>query len=954
LTLKILTKADADKVLSDVKNAVDQIQSFPADAEAPTSRIIQSRAEAIALVLYGDVSEQVLRYHSEKVRSDLLDFPEITMVEFSGTKPREISIEVSKRNLRAHNINLSEIANQIRLSSIDVPAGELRTPYESLSLRARNRKYSIVEYEAIENASDLTGARILLGDIAKINDGFEDVNVVTRFNGKPAIMIRVFRTGSHTPTRISKIVKTYMAELKDNLPEAIGVQTWNDMAELYTQRVNLVLRNAFLGLILVFFVLGLFLEARLAFWVTMGIPASFLGSFLLLPTMDVSINMISLFAFIVTLGMVVDDAIIVGENIYSYRGNSENDMSAAVIGTKKMAIPVSFAILTTVAAFMPMFFVPGIFGKFFRVIPAIVVSVLVISLLESLFILPAHLAKTHSTTARTGIRGWLHHNQQAFSRMFMQSITTYYKPLVEKAVRLRYLTVAVSISILVVTISLYASGRMGFTFMPNIDSDIVTVSAQYPIGTPIEKTERLQRLLAKKAHEVLAKIGGIDKARGIFSQIGKRLMQPGPVQVGTGFTGGHSLEIMTLLVSSNLRSFSGEEFAAKWREAVGTIPGLKTIGFSATMGPAAGADIEIRVAHRDVDTLETAALDLAEQLKNYPGLAAIRDGVSETKKQIEFKIKPAARRIGLTAHTLGLQVRSAFYGAEAIREQRGRDEVKVVVRLPKNERASLFAIENFLVHTKMGDVPLGQIAEVTYGSAYSTIEREDGRQVVRVKADYALGSKSHSQILSEITSKLLPNLDAKYPGLVSGFSGQQREQNESMRSLGLGYLIALLVIYALLAIPFRSYVQPIIVMSVIPFGFVGATIGHIFLGYDLSFISIMGIVALSGVVVNDSLVLIHAINQSYRESGDLFGSVVKGGVRRFRPIILTSLTTFFGLIPMIFEPSLQARFLIPMAISLGFGVMFATFITLLLVPSIYVIIEDAKEFAKRMLTINQL
>ncbi|MEM7677166.1 MAG: efflux RND transporter permease subunit, partial [Myxococcota bacterium] len=698
--------------------------------------------------------------------------------------------------------------------------------------------------------------------------------------------------------------------------------------------------------------LGLFLDTRLSFWVTLGIPISFLGSIMLMPAMDVSVNMISLFAFIITLGIVVDDAIVVGENIYEMRQRGMSPLEAAVHGAQTISMPVVFSVLTTVAAFMPMFLVPGASGKFFRVLPAIVVCVLVMSLIESLFVLPAHLG--HSRARRGGIFsavserviGVLELPGRRFSSWLMWFINGPYARVLRAAVNNRSMTICIGIAILVSTFGFIGSGRMNFSFLPKVETDNIAAKATLPFGVAIEETERVQARLIQGANEVIAESGEQGIAVGLYSQIGTALNTAAGPNVSVGVGGGtHLTGAQVFLVPSDQRILTAGEFAKRWREKVQDIVGLESLTFAYSTGPSSGAAIEIQLIHDNLERLEAAAADLAQNLRSYAGVKDIDDGFSGGKPQLSFKLTPEGRSLGLTALEVGRQVRAAFYGAEVLRQQRGRDEVKVMARLPKSERESRYAIESMMIRTPEGGrIPLSQVASVDQGTSYTDITRADGRRKVSVTADVIAGVANPNKVLASLKAEVLPELIDRHPGLAYSFEGNRARSDESLAALQSGFYLALFIIYALLAIPFKSYVQPLVVMSAIPFGIVGAVAGHLIMGYDLSLISVFGIVAVSGIVVNDSLVLVHAANERRGEGHTSLDAIQWAGRRRFRPIILTSLTTFFGLMPMILETSVQARFLIPMAISLAFGILFATSIILLLVPSLYMVVEDLRRF----------
>ncbi|MBW2597085.1 MAG: efflux RND transporter permease subunit, partial [Deltaproteobacteria bacterium] len=728
--------------------------------------------------------------------------------------------------------------------------------------------------------------------------------------------------GDQTPVSVSNAVKQVVAEVNQELPPGMAVVLRNDRSDIYRQRMGLLIKNGFMGLGLVFVLLALFLETRLAFWVALGIPISFLGSLLLLPTMDVSINMVSMFAFIVTLGIVVDDAIVVGENVYHHYQRGVPWLEAAVSGTKEIAMPVTFSVLTNMVAFLPMFFVSGIMGKVFKQIPVVVISVFAISLIECFFILPAHVG--HQKPPKKGFFAWIYVRQQRFSNGFVRLVVHRYGPLLELALRWRYVTVSLGIAVLLITVGYVKSGRLGFELFPKIESDYAMVTATLPFGTAFEKTEKVQQILVRAAKEVVAENGGNALMEGIFANIND-----------------NKAVVRIYLTPPDKRPMSTAQITERWRERVGGIPGLESILFESDAGgPGRGAAITVELSHKNIDLLEKAASEVAEALGFYPNVTDIDDGFAPGKQQVDFHIKPEARSLGLRSREVARQIRHAYYGAEALRQQRGRNEIKVMVRLPKNERVSEYNLEEMILRTPTGsEIPLRYAATIKRGRAYTDINRRNGRRIVSVEADVRPRSKA-GQVLESLKFETLPALQKKYSGLTFSFEGRQADQRESIQSLMRGLLAALLVIFAMLAVPLNSYIQPVIIMLAIPFGIVGAVIGHLIMGYSLSVLSMFGVVALCGVVVNDSLVLIDFANRKERTGMSCREAVHQAGIQRFRPIILTTLTTFGGLSPMIFETSRQARFLIPMALSLGYGILFATVITLILVPSFYLIVED--------------
>lgn len=949
--VELLTSADPDQVLGDIKNEVDRIASFPDEAEEPIVSQPTNRYQVISVVIYGDQPHATLRAVAEEVRSELIALDDILLVELGAVPPPEISIEVPRRVLRAYGLTLDQVAGAVRAGSVELTGGSVRTEGGEILVRTDERSLRADEFADITVFTTPQGGRIRLGDIADVRETYALTDQEATYNSMPAVKVDVFRVGNQTPNQVAAAVKEYIDGKRRELPPSIDLSTWEDNSEIFVDRINLLVRNGIIGLILVFFVLGGFLELRLAGWVMLGIPISFLGSFLLFPMFDVSINMISLFAFIVALGIVVDDAIVVGENIFYNRQQGMKLLPAAIQGARQVAVPVVFAVLTSVAAFSPLLFVPGFAGNFFRVIPIIVISVLVLSLVESLVILPAHLG--HSKREKeTGIMAALRRPQKRVSKALEWFIDNVYARSARLAVHFRYATVAAALALLLISIGFLSGGHLPFLFMPKIESDMIIAQVRLPVGASIDESRRVRDLMTGAAHEVVSRHGDYDKiSRGVYSQIGTPIMDFGPSASTATSTGAHSIDMVLWLVGPEERNVRTATLAAEWRELVGMPTGARTVKYMYSTGPGTGPAINVQLEHPSTEVLELAAADLAELLKNFTDVTDVDPGFANGKPQLDLSLTPAGRAAGLTEFDMARQVRSAFFGAEALRQQRGRDEVRVMVRLPEEDRERLYGLEQFRLRTPSGqELPLEQAAYIEETRAYTSIVRVHGQRVLSVTADVE-ETATPGLILGELRKSILPDLMTKYDGLKYSFEGDQADMQESTGSLFTGFLFALLVIYALLAVPFRSYIQPLIVMTAIPFGFIGAIAGHLLLGFNMSIISMMGLVALAGVVVNNSLVLIVMVNDLRAEGLSAYDAVMEGGKRRFRPIVLTSLTTFFGLAPLIFETSMQARFLIPMAISLGFGVIFSTAIILMLVPAIYIAVEDARGlFSKKRLT----
>ncbi|MEE4358579.1 MAG: efflux RND transporter permease subunit [Desulfococcaceae bacterium] len=923
VTVEMIEGEDIQKLSQDIRNEVDRISSFPDEVEDPNIAIVSRKRYVVSLALYGDQSEKVLREYAEYLRDRLIQEENITQVDLTGVRDYEISIDISQDTLRTYHLTLEEVAARIRRASVDLPAGAVKTPGGDILVRMKDRRDYGREFGKIPIITANDGTQVLLEEIAHIRDDFEETDRTATFNGKPTVLLEVYRVGDQTPTTVSDAVRRVVEEVNQTFPAGLEVALRNDRSDIYRQRMDLLLRNGYLGLGLVFILLALFLEARLAFWVSLGIPISFLGSLLFLQTIGVSINMVSMFAFIISLGIVVDDAIIVGENIYQHRQNGMAWGRSAVLAAREIAMPVSFSVLTNMVAFMPLLFVPGFMGKIFKQIPLVVISVFAVSLIESLFILPAHVGHQKDRTPK-GLFGWIVRQQQRFSDAFLRFVNNVYGPFLNLALRWRYVTIAAGIFTLLIAVAYMRSGRMGFELFPKVESDYAIVTATLPFGSSFQRTEKVQQILVNTAREIVDENGGKKLSEGIYASISD-----------------NEAQVRIYLTPPGIRPVPTSLLTARWRERVGEIPGLESLKFESDRGgPGRGGAITVELSHKEMDVLEKASAELAEALRFYPEVFDIDDGFSPGKQQLDFKIRPEARSLGLRSREVARQVRHSYYGAEALRQQRGRNEVKVMVRLPKSERVSEYNLEEMILRTPEGnEIPLLNAVSIERGRAYTNIDRRDGRRIVSVTADTRPRSKA-GQILASLKADILPELQAKYNGLAFSFEGRHADMRESMQSLIKGLLTAMAVIFAMLAIPLNSYIQPVIIMIAIPFGIVGAVIGHLFMGYSLSILSMFGIVALSGVVVNDSLILIDFANRKRNAGMPIREAICSAGIQRFRPIILTTFTTFGGLTPMIFETSRQARFLIPMAISLGFGVLFATVITLLLVPSLYLIIED--------------
>ena len=948
--VEVALGADTRRVLDDIKTNVDAIETFPEQTEKPIITEVLARFRVVDIAVSGDTDEFTLKSIAERVRDDLAALPGISLVEFASARPYEISIEVSEDTLRRHGLTFDDVANAVRRSSLDLPGGSVRSESGEILLRTIGQAYRGAEFENLVLMARPDGTRLHLGDVATVVDGFAETDQFGRFDGKPTILVSIFRSGDQSDMEIARAVEGYMAQAEATMPEGITLTVWMNQAEILIDRLSLMLRNGVMGFALVFVMLALFLELRLAFWVSLGIPISFLGTLMLMPGLDVTANVVTTFAFIMVLGIVVDDAIIVGENIHRHQQKNPDRLAAAISGAQEIATPVTFAVLTTVAAFSPLLFVPGMMGKMMIFVPMIVIPCLLFSLVECLQILPAHLA--HLKPRRRSLWRWF---QSHFAEGLEKFIDRVYRPALAFGLRWRYLSLAIGVSTLIVTGGMVAAGWVAFHFFPSPEASVISASITMPLGTPPAATsaavERVETGAERLRQQVLAETG-VDVVTHVYAAVGEQPLGgegPGPLQALGAPSQAHLGQVMLELEPPDSRPLRAEELANRWRELTGPIPEASELTFVADE-TAAGSDVDVMLVGPDVEVMQAAADRLKQRLRSYTGVYDVTDSFLAGKDEIKLGITPAAESLGLTLQDLGRQVRQAFYGEETQRIQRGRDDIRVMVRYPADERRSLGDLEGMRIRTPDGgEVPFSHVAVVEPGQGFASIKRVDRNRAINVLASIDESVTTSATVNGDLSANVLPALLADYPGVRYAFEGVEAEQREAVGGLQIGFTLAMFAIFALLAIPLKSYIQPLIIMSAIPFGFVGAVWGHIIMGENVSMMSTMGIVALSGVVVNDSLVMVDFINRHRRRGSSMLQAVQEAGAARFRPILLTSLTTFAGLAPLLFEQSTQADFLKPMAISLAFGIVFATFITLVLVPTSYMILEDLRWLVRRLL-----
>ena len=914
---------DIGDVTDEVKLAVDGINTFPLDAERPIISKQEFEKGALNVQLSGDLDEATMKSLAEDVRDEILSLAEVSSVELWGSRPYEIAIEVPELTLREYGLTLAEIAQVIRQWSVDLPGGSIRTESGDIRLRALGQAYRGEEFERIVLLTNPDGTRVRLGDIATIHDGFTEVENYAFFDGRPSLGINVASTEKENEIEISRAVRAYIDERNKSLPEGVELAVWADTTYYLEGRMDMLLNNMLMGAMLVFVILGLFLHIKLAAWVIIGLPVAFLGAMMMLPVMGVTINIMSLFAFIVVLGIVVDDAIIIAEAAYTETEEKGYTLPNIVAGAQRVAVPATFGVLTTIMAFAPQLFITGPSQSINQAMGWVVIYCLLFSLVESKLILPSHLALMKSShSKKEGITNWV-------DRRLKQFINNVYEPMLARAIEYRYATVALFLSLIIISTGLVGGGFVRFVFFPEMENDFVMGSLELQEGVPeslaVGIIKQMDSALREVNEELKAELGeDRDLIEHIFAY------------VRGGTIGRFQVEL-----AKEDRRVSPKEIENRWREKVGEVAGTKELRFASSRHMGGGPPIALKLQGKNYDLTERAANELVEYLRGINGLYEVEMSANAGPEEIKLRIKPEAEAFGITLADLGRQVREAFYGAEAQRVQRGDSDLRVMVRFPKSERRSVGNLESMWIRLPDGrEIPFSAVAEFTMQPGFSAIRRLDGLRTVSVTANADLSVVEPGRIADDLLKTYMPQLLRNYPGVSVDLDGSSMEERMGMQESWYGFMAALFGIYVLMAIPLRSYLQPLIIMSVIPFGIVGAVVGHWILGIAISSLSIVGIIALSGVVVNDSLILVDHVNKKVEQGMDPTSAAIDGGRARFRAILLTSLTTFFGLLPILAESSMQAQMVVPMATSLAFGILFATVITLVLVPCLYKILGD--------------
>ncbi len=965
--VEVATGYDVRDLMGDVKTRVDAIQNLAEETEEPVLEELIIKSQVMSIAVSAETDEKTLNKLTQQVRDGLLNYEggktSITQAQLAGVRDYEISIEVSEQTLRAYGLTFDQVANAVRASSLDLPGGSVRTTGGEVLIRTEAKRYTAGEFASVTVVTHPDGSTLKLSDIATIRDGFEEVDLSSRFDGRPAMLINVYRVGNEDTLEIADTVRKYVYEVAPLvLPEGVKLEIWRDESSYLRGRMELLGRNGLIGLVLVTVVLALFLRPSLALLVALGIPVSFAGAIFLMPITGISINMISLFAFILVLGIVVDDAIVIGENVYRRIRNGEDPRTAAPKGTHEVGVVVIFGVVTTMMAFTPMLGLSGVSGKIWPNIPYIVIPTLMFSLIQSKLVLPAHLAmlKPYDPAAPVG---WVHRVQRIFSHGLENFVDRVYRPVLRFSLHNRYLVLTSFLAVLIVVGALVGTGWVRFMFFPKVEADIVSAKIEMAKGVPIEATEKAVAQIeaaAVRLNDEFQDRDGNPIIRHMLASSGTQ-----PFQISLFVAGGvpkdSSLGEVTLeLQSASNRDVTGSMIAARWRELTQDIPGAVDLAFQ-TEAAGGGNAIDLEISGPDLGLLAEIADEIKVAMGKIDGVIDIADSNREGKRELKLEILPAAEALGLRLNDIALQVRQGFYGEEIQRLQRGRDEVKVFVRYPEDERKAISDLDQMKIRNRSGDeVPFSAVARAGFGRSYASIQRNDRRRSITITADLDKAKDVNAnQVVAALVNDsddkkgVLVRVREKYPQVTYSFEGEQKDQRQSVKEMRDKALLALLGMYVLMAIPLKSYVQPLIVMSAIPFGIVGAVIGHVIMGFDLSIMSMCGIVALSGVVVNDSLVLVDYVNRHRNESDSVVDAAWEAGARRFRPILLTSLTTFAGLTPMLLETDIQAKFLIPMAVSLSFGILFATVITLILVPSIYLMLDDVLNLLKRIFGLSE-
>ena len=946
--VEVATGTDIDRALDDVESAIGRIQTFPDGAGRPQVTEMTNRQSIIRLVVYGDVAERTLKEVANWIEDELTALPAVSLVNTSGVRDYEISIEVPLQRLRALGLTLADVATAVRRGSLDLSGGTIATEAGEVRVRTLGQRDDQYGFEEIVVLTGGDGTRVWLGDIARVRDDFEDTGLIVRHEGQPAAFVEIHRGEGEQVMDVATAVREHLEDaVLPALPHGIGLAVWNDESRTYSERVDLLVKNGVLGLVLVFVALALFLEIRLAVWVGAGLAVTFIGALAVMLALDIAINTISLFVFVLAIGIIVDDAIVVAEHVHAERRKGVPGLAAAIRGARRIKVPLTFAVLTSVAAFTPLLFIPGGIGEIWRPLPVIIIAMLLISLVESLFIMPNHLSSLHGPewSPCSSVDRFFARTQGLVDEGMRRFIAGPLDRALHFATGQPLVTLAGAVGLLIVSVSLLPAGVVATTFADIVEGDFVTASLEMPDGTTAERTYAVARDIELAGRRVVDRLeeeegtSGAELLTGVTVTVGQ-----GPRVEGGGVIAAPTLNpeanIATIdfkLVSAQERSISTDAVARAWRNEVGILPNVRGVTFTGevlNLGNAVAAVL----SHPDPERLARTADAVVNDLQGVQGVFDVRSHPARGVREVQLRLRPEARVLGVTLEDIAQQTRDAFFGAEALRVQRGGEDVRVYVRLPSDERDAITDVERYVIRTPAGEeVPLSRVAALESGMSPPTLQRLDGRRVVTITAEVDATVISSTAANAVLTDSILAEYAAADPNLSYTYGGEQQQQIESLGSLYRGFAMAMLAIFALLAIPLRSYTKPLIVMAIIPFGLIGVILGHLILGVPFSATAIMGILGLSGVVVNDSLVMIDFIDQRLREGAPPRDAIIEGAKGRFRPIALTSVTTFLGFTPLILERAIQAQFLMPFAASLGIGIVITTAILMMVVPAMYAI-----------------
>ena len=936
LSVETLANVDINAFTNDVKNAVDSITSLPRDIENPRIRRQEWSEAMFRISLAGDIGERALARLGEELRQDLASRPFISRVEIWGARQEEVTVELSESALRQYGITFAEVASVIRNNSINLSSGRVKTPTGDVQLRVLNLADTQRDFENIIVRQTPEGGTIRVGDVARVIDGFEEAELLATLNGKPVVMLNVQSTDDMQVVKSSESAQRWITEVQPTLPEGVELAMSFNTADIYTSRMNLITESSLVGLVLVFLVLLLTTRPAVALWVTAGIGVSFMGAFAFLPASDVSLNVISTFAFLLVLGIVVDDAIVVGESIHHHNHNQGlGGEEAAIIGAASVARPVIFAVLTTIVAFAPWLFVSGVQTQITRQLSIVITFALIMSLIEAFFILPVHLRHIEP---RKNLRGWKLW-QQNFAHSIVDFAHNYYQPFLAMCIRRRYTTTMVFLAGFIISVGLFATGWVKFFFMPQVENEEINISVDLPIGTPYERALQVLSQLQEAEKALAAEVESTAKGSG-----------EGSGQLIEGwYTRARPENVIAIvrLAPPEVRDLSARDAAERLRELTGDIPDAEKIEVNYTLNNDGAPTVTFLLQHNDFATLKAASEDLQLHLQGYDAAFFVRDDQQGELSELRFTLKPGAERLGISLADVSRQVRQGYYGEEVQRLPREYGDVRVMVRYPIETRRQLASLADFMVRTADGrSIPLESVAEVTFGTGVQRIGRRNGQRFIRVVAN--VERDAVGDVARTVNKEFIPTLKDKYPGLDVLKGGMQESEAEFYSEISALYTIALFAIYALIAVAFRSYALPLLIMTAIPFGFMGAVFGHLIFDMPLALFSYFGIGAAAGVVVNDNLVLVDYIRRREDDGLSSYDAVLDAAVNRFRPIFLTTVTTFVGLLQIMAERSTTAEFLKPAVLSLSFGVLFALFVSLLMVPALYMIGWDYQQLVKRL------